>query len=401
MAAMAAAVIPYVVPGSWIRYDFHSIARDLVDACAAVQSLRALPFQRSWAKDLQEVQLKREVAGTSRIEGADFSDQELDQAMAGSPEKMATRSQRQAAATVRAYRWIAGLPADRELSAELILELHRLIVKDADDDHCEPGRLRGPSFNVTFGTPPHRGAAGGEECENAFRKLCAAFHREFRAHDALVQALAFHYHLAAIHPFGDGNGRTARALEAFLLQKTGLRDSLFIAMSNYYYDEKAAYLANLSEVRARGFDLTPFLSFGLKGIALQCRRLADAISTNLRKALYKNLVVDLFGRLSTPRKRVVAKRQVEILNLLLEAEHPAGALWRKVRYSYSALKDGDRAYYRDLAQLLEIGALDFRRENEKDLVLFVRLEWPTEITETEFFARVRRMPKAKSFPIVP
>lgn len=28
--------------------------------------------------------------------------------------------------------------------------------------------------------------------------------------------MAAHYHIGAMHPFGDGNGRTARALEAFM-----------------------------------------------------------------------------------------------------------------------------------------------------------------------------------------
>ena len=61
-----------------------------------------------------------------------------------------------------------------------------------------------------------------------------------------------------MHPFLDGNGRTARALEALLLGRAGLRDSAFIAMSNYYYDEKAKYLAALAETRERDHDLTGF-----------------------------------------------------------------------------------------------------------------------------------------------
>jgi Fic family protein len=39
---------------------------------------------------------------------------------------------------------------------------------------------------------------------------------------------------AAMHPFADGNGRTARALEALLLQRAGLREACFIPMSNYF-----------------------------------------------------------------------------------------------------------------------------------------------------------------------
>jgi Fic family protein len=38
----------------------------------------------------------------------------------------------------------------------------------------------------------------------------------------VIQALALRYHFAAMHSFMDGNGRTARALEALMLQRVGL-----------------------------------------------------------------------------------------------------------------------------------------------------------------------------------
>ena len=85
--------------------------------------------------------------------------------------------------------------------------------------------------------------------------------------------MATHYHFEAMHPFEDGNGRTARALEALLLQRAGLRDTAFIAMSNYYYEEKPRYLSVLTEVRGGRHNLTAFLKFALRGVTLQCDRL--------------------------------------------------------------------------------------------------------------------------------
>lgn len=266
----------------------------------------------------------------------------------------------------------------------------------ADDDHCPPGRLRGPDDNVTFGTPRHRGAAGGEECARAFTRLADALRREFREHDRLVQALAAHYHLAAIHPFVDGNGRIARALEALMLQRAGLRDSCFIAMSNYYYDEKAAYLSALGEVRARDHDLTPFLVFGLSGVALQSRRLLGEIRHHVSKALFRNLVYDLFGRLKSPKRRVIADRQRRILNLLLEVESmDMDELVQKLIEAYGQLKSVSKAIRRDLLELVHLGAITAEKRGDR-VILRVRLEWPTEITETEFFARVKSLPRAKT-----
>jgi Fic family protein len=390
-------MIQYIFPQNWILYDKVAVSNQLTAAKAAVLSLTAMPYQRSWAEQLQAVQLKREVAGTSRIEGADFTEKELDAALSQSPEQLHTRSQRQAAATVRAYRWIAELPPDRPINTDLVLEVHRLIITGADDDHCPPGQLRHRDQNVTFGTPRHRGVEGGEECERAFSELVRALQQEFREHDRLIQALALHYHFAAMHPFLDGNGRTARALEALMLQRTGLRDTLFIAMSNYYYEEKNEYLNALAAVRANGYDLTPFLIFGLKGIELQCGRLFEEIKKHISKALFQNVMFDLFNRLKTPKKRVLAQRQLEILKLLLDTDTLTfGELVKRTNFAYRSLRNPLRALTRDIHALFQIQAINIRKLTNNEYEFFVRLEWPTEITETEFFKRVKDMPKAKT-----
>ena len=212
-----------------------------------------------------------------------------------------------------------------------------------------------------------------------------------------MQALALHYHFAAMHPFLDGNGRTARALEALMLQRTGLRDSLLIAMSNYYYEEKTAYLNTLAEVRSNGHDLTPFLVFGLRGVELQCKRLFEEIRKNVAKALFRNLMYDLFNRLRTPRKRVIKDRHIEILKLLLNVDFLSlEDLTEKTKNFYHTLGNPRKALIRDINYLIGLNAMGFKKLPDDKYELFVRLEWPTEITETEFFKRVKQMPKAKT-----
>src|SRR4030042_794694 len=161
----------YKIPPNWIRYDALSILNELIGAKAAMLALTQIPYQRSWAEELKKIQLKREVAGTSRIEGAEFTERELDTAMRETPEQLEPRSTKQAAAAVATYRWIARLPGDRPVDEGLIFEIHRRIVSGCDDDHCAPGKLRGRDENVTFGSPRHRGAAGGDECTETMRQL--------------------------------------------------------------------------------------------------------------------------------------------------------------------------------------------------------------------------------------
>lgn len=65
--------IAYEKPRDWIAYDPEVILQALTDAKAAILALTQMPYQRSWADQLQQLQLEREVAGTSRIEGAEFT----------------------------------------------------------------------------------------------------------------------------------------------------------------------------------------------------------------------------------------------------------------------------------------------------------------------------------------
>lgn len=391
--------LPYMMPEYWIKYDPHAIVAELTDAKAAVISLKSIPYQRSWTDALQQVQLKSEVAGTSQIEGADFTGTELDDALAvETPEQLHTRSQRQAHCAVQTYRWIARLPDDRPIDESLILQVHRGIVTGCDDDHCPPGILRAQDQNVVFGSPRHRGATGGAECAEAFSKLSASLANEFRQHDPLIQSLALHYHIGAMHPFLDGNGRTARAVEALLLQRAGLRDELFIAMSNFYYDEKPSYLAMLSKVRENNYDLTPFLSFGLRGIASQCHKLLRTIRNNVQKTLFRDVAYDLFNRMRTPKQRYIAKRQMAILNMLLESDKLLlDEAYKSASNHYSTLKNPWKAYIRDMIKLVAIGAVQVDAEEGSPVTLKVNLDWPTEITETDFFERASHMPQAKTY----
>jgi Fic family protein len=392
-------MIPYEIPTDWIRYDATALIQELTEAKGAIMLLMAIPYQRRWVDDLQAMQLKLEVAGTSKIEGADFTGRELETAMQETPDQLITRSQKQAHAATQAYRWIAEVPRDRPVNEELICEIHRLIVTGADDDHCPPGQTRCASHNVVFGTPHHRGVEGGAPCEQAFARLAHAIQHEFRGHDMLIQALAAHYHIGAMHPFLDGNGRTARAVEALILQRAGLRDTAFIAMSNYYYDEKKAYLVSLNEAREGGHDLTPFLRFALRGVAAQSQRLAGEIRRHVSIEVFRSFAHDLFTRRVSPRKTLLAERQLHIIEYLLQAGTAVdfeNDLVKALSDSYKSVRNPRKAIVRDIDHLSHLKAISVMKSKEGKYLISIRLDWPREMTEGKFFELIRQLPKVKT-----
>ncbi len=347
-------------------------------------------------EEAHEEQLRLEAAGTSRIEGAEFTQREQEEALAPDLPQFAnlTHSQRQLKCADATYRWLQTQPAQRPLTPDFILDTHRRIVTGCDDDHCEPGALCPDGWNVTFGTPVCRGAEGGDECHAAFDALCYAIAHEFRQHDPIIQAAAVHYHIGAMHPFGDGNGRTARALEAFMLRRAGVNDVVMVSLSNYYYEHKDEYLASLNQSRQNGHDITPFVMFALKAIIDRCNALTNEITTNHQRILFREFAISLFGQLRSPRRRVIAERQLRILDILLNNNSvDIYSLLEQAETHYRHLKFPDRALSRDVIGLHLLGAILFEDDSDR---IALNLDWPQEVSESELLERYEKMPSAAS-----
>ena len=383
----------YVVPRQWIRYD-PSALLDLVQARTAAGVLNRMPYLPQWIEQARQEQLRLEAAGTSRIEGAVFTRREQEEALASdAPERFdLTRSQRQLRSADVTYRWLRSQPSEQPVTSEFILNIHRRIVTGCDDDRCRPGGLRPDGWNVTFGTPRCRGVEGGRGCRAAFDALGRAIAGEFRKHDPIIQAVAAHYHIGAMHPFGDGNGRAARALEAFMLRRADVNNLVMVSLSNYYYDRKEGYLAALHASRTSGHDLTPFLRFALKGVAERCNAVAAAMVANHRRMLFREFARSLFGRLRSPRRRVLAERQLQVLDILLDGGPIGGSdLINQAHIHYQGLKFPGHALGRDLGDLFVLGAIAM-----DDGRISVNLDWPQQFSESELLERYEKLPSAAS-----
>ncbi len=384
----------YAVPGQWIRYDAAALLDLLVQAKTAAGVLNRMPYLPQWIEQIHEEQLRLEAAGTSRIEGAEFTQREQEEALA--PDAPArsdfTRSQRQLRSADATYRWLRSQPPEQPVTSEFILNIHRRIVTGCDDDRCQPGGLRPDGWNVTFGTPRCRGVEGGRGCRAAFDDLGAAIAGEFQRHEPIIQAMAAHYHIGAMHPFGDGSGRTARALEGFMLRRAGVNDVVMVSLSNYYYDRKEEYLAALSASRRNGHDLTLFLRFALPAVAERCNAVASAIVANHRRTLFREFARSLFGRLRSPRRRVLAERHLQILDILLDGGSIGlFDLVSKAHVHYQGLKFPANALGRDLGDLLGLRAITMDDGN-----ISVNLDWPQQFSESELLERYENMPSAGS-----
>ena len=140
----------------------------------------------------------------------------------------------------------------------------------------------------------------------------------------------------------------------------------------------------------------------MKGIALQCQRLYTEIRWHMERALFRNTMYDLFNRLESTRKRVIKDRQIELLKVLLEVEKIDWTqFYQKVTVVYKNTASMSKTIGRDLNSLLQLGAIDIKKVGEGKWEIAIRPQWPQEITESDFFDKIKKMPKGKSYPFLP
>jgi len=102
------------------------------------------------------------------------------------------------------------------------------------------------------------------EMEKLYADIQTLLSAELSVNEAFYFAAMLHLVFIKIHPFADGNGRTARLLEKwYLSQKLGGK-SWFLQSERYYYEQHLAYYNNIRQLGIEYLDLNyseslPFL----------------------------------------------------------------------------------------------------------------------------------------------
>jgi len=99
------------------------------------------------------------------------------------------------------------------------------------------------------------------------------------------------YQFVHIHPFLDGNGRTARLLSTLILYKTGYDFKRLFTISVYYDKDRPAYYQAIQSVRNNKMDMTNWIEYFIEGLKIQMKEIqlkgekimsADALIKNLQ-----------------------------------------------------------------------------------------------------------------------
>lgn len=102
--------------------------------------------------------------------------------------------------------------------------------------------------------------------------------QEGKFHHPVLRAGITHYELVRIHPFVDGNGRTARALATFVLNAEGYDVKRFFSLEEYFDQDALRYYQALASVgEGESMDLTYWLEYFTLGLAAELEKVENQV----------------------------------------------------------------------------------------------------------------------------
>ncbi len=343
-----------------VQVDSREVIRHIERICALAEVIREIPIPPKVQQRIDALNILRAVRGTTGIEGTELTETEVEQIM-NSPQKPVLppsrgREEQEARNAEKLMYFVAETLAkqpDLPLSEQLIYKIHEITTKDIDYPNNIPGKYR--SHPVSAGTyiPPKT----LEEVKRLMREFIDWFNNgEPKTWDSLVRAIIAHFYLISIHPFGDGNGRTSRAVESYLLYQANVNARGFYSLANYYYRYRNDYVQLLDKVRFEtNNDLTPFLLFSLRGLVEELEAVHREVLSEVRWISFRDFareVLSIHDKLATKSGDrmfhfVLALRDHPVsLKDLRQGKHELSYLYRGVT---------DRTLARDI---------DFLRENQ-------------------------------------
>lgn len=221
-----------------------------------------------------------------------------------------------------------------------------------------PGAIRTYDVSVGgyHGAPP-------EDCECLVRKLCDwlcgqdfAVPQGQEIAFGILMAIVAHLYLAWIHPFGDGNGRTARLMEFQILVGVGVPSPAAHLLSNHYNRTRTEYYRQLQYSSSRDNGPMSFLIYAVRGFVDGLREQLDYIREQQMEVAWRNYVHETLGH---QKSATEDRRRHVVLDLSGKADPvPLSQLTNvsgRVAQAYAHVSP--RTLLRDISALVKDGYL--------------------------------------------
>ncbi|MDQ2910088.1 MAG: Fic family protein [Actinomycetota bacterium] len=285
----------------------------LGEARSKIDHLSLALLKPAVADELHQIYLAKGAQATTAIEGNTLSEDEVAAIVAGragEPSPSQEYLYREVENIVSAFNRIkdhlvAGGSAD--VTPANVRQFNLEVLDGLDHGDLHPGEIRRRS--VVVGR--YRGAPWAD-CDHLVERLCEWLNgpdfepqgEEWKIPYALLRATVAHLYIAWIHPFDDGNGRTARLMELQILLAAGVPMPAAHLLSNHYNATRTEYYRQLEDASASGGDIMPFLRYAIRGFVDGIRAQVERVWVQQYVDRWEQFVYETFGgRVTTDAER--------------------------------------------------------------------------------------------------
>ncbi|MCY4193637.1 MAG: Fic family protein [bacterium] len=337
----------------------------LGEARAICEQIASTPLKPGVVEHLNEVALIKGAQATTAIEGNTLNEEQVAGIYRGEYTAPPSREyqEREVRNVLDALTKIDEQATSRTLApvtAELICDYNSQVLdKTEHASEAVPGELR--THSVMAGS--YRGAPA-QDCPYLTRRLAEWLESDmFRSDDpdtafalTVIQTIYAHLYIAWIHPFGDGNGRTARLLEFMLLARSGQLPLLAAhLLSNHYNLTRDQYYREL-QASSQTSSTQSFLTYAAQGFVDGLREQIDLVREQQLSVSWANYVNEAMDRFPTSR---ASNRQRALVSAMPFDETVARGDLAALTPALAALyaNTGPRTLSRDLNLLAKAGLI--------------------------------------------
>lgn len=276
----------------------------LGEAMSKCEHLAGAPLMPTVSAELHLVYLVKGVLATTAIEGNTMSEEQVRRRVEGTHDLPPSREYQGVAVDNivavcnEILTRVSGGDAP-QVTPALIKEFNARVLEGQD---LEPGTTPGEVRTHSVGVGTYRGAPA-EDCEHLLNQLCEWLNRPWVPEDAsaelrftgtVLKAVLSHLYIAWIHPFGDGNGRTARLLEYLLLVTSGVPSPAAHLLSNHYNFTRDRYYRQLERSSQGSNGEIEFVTYALQGFIDGLREQIGLVRSQQMQVTWINYVHERF-----------------------------------------------------------------------------------------------------------
>ena len=274
----------------------------LGEAQSKCEHIAGVPLRPATAQHLHQVFLAKGALATTAIEGNTLTEDQALQIVEGRLEVPPSQNylKQEVVNIVRACnnifdRAVRGEPSD--LTPELITDFNRRVLEGLS---LPEGTAAGEARQCEVSVAGYHGAPA-RDCSYLLEQLCAWLNSDdFQSPSGLeivygvLRAVLVHLYLAWIHPFVDGNGRTARLVEFQILVASGIPSPAAHLLSNYYNLTRQEYYRQLAKASDSRSDPLSFIEYAVRGFVDGLKEQLDVIRGQQWNVTWENYVHEKF-----------------------------------------------------------------------------------------------------------